>query len=145
MAKMKLITRTWYSTSVKTTLALALLFVVVLVGAYLVNGRSAVPILERIQAHSTTSATSTAETASAEGTTYTLAQIATHNTVGNCWTTISGGVYNLTSWVREHPGGEGPILNLCGRDGTNAFLKQHGHDARPKEILATFKIGDLGT
>lgn len=75
--------------------------------------------------------------------TYTMAQIATHNDKTSCWTTIQGGVYDLTAWITEHPGGQKAILSLCGIDGTKRFDQMHGGQSRPEQELATFKIGIL--
>ena len=75
--------------------------------------------------------------------TYTLAQIATHNTQASCWTTINGSVYNVTTWINQHPGGAQAILGLCGIDGSGAFNGQHGGQRRPASELASFKIGTL--
>ena len=57
--------------------------------------------------------------------TYTLAQIAAHDTALDCWSAVSGGVYNLTGWVAKHPGGSSVITGMCGVDGTAAFLSAH--------------------
>jgi cytochrome b involved in lipid metabolism len=75
--------------------------------------------------------------------TYTLTQVSTHNSSTSCWTTISGAVYNLTDWIAQHPGGEGAILSICGKDGTSAFMGQHGDGGRAAKMLTTFKIGTL--
>jgi len=73
----------------------------------------------------------------------TLADVAAHNTRADCWTVINGGVYDLTSWIPQHPGGEAAILGLCGTDGSARFNGQHGGAATQAAILAGFKIGDL--
>lgn len=72
-----------------------------------------------------------------------LAEIAQHNDKTSCWSTINGGVYDLTSWVSRHPGGEQAILSICGIDGSAAFNAQHGGARQQQQILATFKIGTL--
>jgi cytochrome b involved in lipid metabolism len=77
------------------------------------------------------------------GATYTLAQVATHANGGDCWTTVNGLVYDVTSFISEHPGGSGAILGLCGIDGSAAFNDQHGGQRRPANELASFKIGTL--
>lgn len=74
---------------------------------------------------------------------YTLAQVATHNSAQSCWTAINGGVYDVTAWVSQHPGGAQAILSLCGTDGSSAFNGQHGGERRPAQELAGFKIGTL--
>ncbi len=93
----------------------------------------------------TTTSTSTAiSTSTTQGPdTYTLAQVAQHNNGASCWTAINGDVYDVTSWINEHPGGPQAILSLCGTDGSAAFNGQHGGQARPAAELATFKIGTL--
>lgn len=72
---------------------------------------------------------------------YTLTQVATHNNASSCWTIINTGVYDVTSWIGQHPGGAEAILSLCGHDGTAAFEGQHGGQQRPANELAGFLIG----
>lgn len=81
---------------------------------------------------------STAGTAS-----YTLAEVAKHNTQQDCWAAIDGSVYNLTDWISQHPGGADKIIPLCGTDATAAFRGQHNTQAQPNQMLATFKVGEL--
>jgi len=76
-------------------------------------------------------------------TSYSLADVSSHNNAASCWTAINGGVYDLTSWVSQHPGGEGAILSICGVDGSAAFNDQHGGQRRPENILEKYKIGLL--
>jgi cytochrome b involved in lipid metabolism len=92
---------------------------------------------------STSTNSSVSTTTSSTVQSYTLAQIATHNNAQSCWTTINGGVYDITNWINQHPGGPQAILSLCGKDGSAAFNGQHGGQARPASELATFKIGVL--
>ena len=74
---------------------------------------------------------------------YTLAQVKTHSKASNCWTAINGNVYNVTKWVARHPGGQGVIIGLCGKDGTAAFSARHGGQGGPSAVLATYKVGAL--
>lgn len=76
-------------------------------------------------------------------TSFTLAQIATHNTQSSCYSAISGKVYNLTSFFGSHPGGNAAILSLCGHDGTAGYMAQHGGASRPQSELASLYIGTL--
>ncbi len=76
-------------------------------------------------------------------TSYTLAQVATHNTASNCWSVVNGSVYNLTSWIGQHPGGQSAIKSMCGLDASADFNGQHGGQARPVTELFGFKIGIL--
>lgn len=74
---------------------------------------------------------------------YTLADVATHAGASSCWTAINGSVYDLTSYVSRHPGGERNILKICGKDGTSLFEGQHGGESRPESTLAKMRIGAL--
>ncbi len=74
---------------------------------------------------------------------YTLEQVATHNTPEDCWAAVNGGVYNLTAWIAEHPGGQYPIISMCGKDGTTMFLNAHGGQGDPAQELVKLKIGEL--
>lgn len=74
---------------------------------------------------------------------YTLAQVSQKNTSADCWVAIDGGVYDLTMWIRSHPGGAGAITQLCGKDGTAQFLSMHGGQSRPASTLDSYYIGPL--
>jgi cytochrome b involved in lipid metabolism len=74
---------------------------------------------------------------------YTTKQVAKHNTAGNCWTIVGSGVYNLTSYVKKHPGGRSRIIRLCGKNGTAAFRNQHGTGGKPNRVIKAYKIGTV--
>ncbi len=76
-------------------------------------------------------------------TAFTLEQITAHKDASSCWTAINGSVYDLTSWIPKHPGGSEAILWLCGKDGTEAFNKQHGGSNKIAKVLGGFKVGLL--
>jgi len=75
--------------------------------------------------------------------TFTMADVAQHNDINSCWFVVNGKVYDGTSWIPMHPGGEQAILSLCGRDGTSAFDNQHSGQRRPEQELASLQIGTL--
>lgn len=52
-------------------------------------------------------------------------ELAQHNTDGDCWVAIHGKVYDLTDFASEHPAGPDSILDLAGKDGTDAFSAVH--------------------
>ena len=33
-----------------------------------------------------------------------------HNTEADCWMSVRGKVYDVTSWIPKHPGGADPIV-----------------------------------
>lgn len=91
----------------------------------------------------TLAAASVALPTSAAPKSYTLAQVKTHAKATDCWSAINGNVYNLTKWVKRHPGGSSVIVGLCGRDGSAAFKARHGKQGEPNKVLATYQVGKL--
>lgn len=86
-------------------------------------------------------------------TTYTLAEVAEHNSRDDCWAVINDTVYDLTSYINRHPGGQ-EILRACGIDATTLFTSRQTSDGQfvgsgtphsqaADEQLARLKIGEL--
>jgi cytochrome b involved in lipid metabolism len=71
----------------------------------------------------------------------TLTEVAAHKTSSSCWTVVNGNVYDVTSFIPNHPGGDA-ILQSCGIDATTLFTNIHG-STRPASILAGYQIGVL--
>ncbi len=74
---------------------------------------------------------------------YTMELVRQNNSERSCWSVISGNVYDLTSWIKSHPGGSSVIKSLCGIDGTSSFRSQHANQARPEQRLESFLLGPL--
>lgn len=74
---------------------------------------------------------------------YTIAEVAKHKTATDCWTTVGGNVFDLTPFVKQHPGGIPNISKVCGIDGTALFTQVHGSNANAQKALASLKIGIL--
>ncbi|KAL6900636.1 hypothetical protein ACP4OV_005312 [Aristida adscensionis] len=55
---------------------------------------------------------------------YTKEDVSKHNTRKDCWIIIKDKVYDVTSYVEEHPGGDA-ILNNAGGDSTEGFFGAH--------------------
>jgi cytochrome b involved in lipid metabolism len=49
-------------------------------------------------------------------------------------------VYDLTSWIGKHPGGDKAILASCGIDSTEMFDGKHGMDPKKREGLESFRV-----
>jgi len=73
-----------------------------------------------------------------------ISEIKTHNSKSDCWSIVNSNVYNLTSYVQSHPGGASVIANICGKDGTKAFLNQHNTQGKPNNVLSGFLLGPVG-
>jgi len=72
---------------------------------------------------------------------FTSKEVSLHNKSNDCWLIIDGKVFDVTSYVDEHPGGEA-ILKNAGHDSSKGF---HGdqHPAKVKDLLWEFYKGDL--
>jgi predicted heme/steroid binding protein len=57
--------------------------------------------------------------------TYTLAEIAKHNSKTDCWCVINGQVLDVTKFLKDHPGGELAILTFAGKDASAEFNMIH--------------------
>lgn len=67
---------------------------------------------------------------------YSREEVARHNTRRDCWTIVDGSVYDVTPLLSTHPGGQGALLDVAGKDGTSSFKSNHD-----KGSNAFFKIG----
>eukprot|EP00457_Paulinella_chromatophora_P005066 gb/GEZN01005079.1/.p1 GENE.gb/GEZN01005079.1/~~gb/GEZN01005079.1/.p1 ORF type:complete len:515 (-),score=97.09 gb/GEZN01005079.1/:282-1826(-) len=67
-----------------------------------------------------------------------MEEVRKHNTAEDCWCVINGKVYNLTSFLGEHPAGPDVIANCAGKDATAAFEPFH-----PEDIMITLGKADL--
>jgi len=74
---------------------------------------------------------------------YTMAKVKQNDSAASCWSAINGNVYNLTQWIKSHPGGASAIAGLCGTDGTASFNARHRGQASPTSTLAGYLLGPL--
>ena len=81
--------------------------------------------------------------ASAAAAGYTLEKVKANASATSCWSVIKGNVYDLTSWINQHPGGSSSIKSLCGVDGSVAFAAQHQGQSKPDSRLAGYLLGPL--
>lgn len=51
-----------------------------------------------------------------------LDEVAQHNTNSDCWTVVNDVVYDVTTFVNRHPGGNTAIEAMCGINGSGIFL-----------------------
>lgn len=69
-----------------------------------------------------------------------MAEVAKHATPQDCWVAVDGGVYDVTEFLDEHPGGKRAITIYAGKDATEQFMMMH----RPEVLVKhgkEFKIG----
>jgi cytochrome b involved in lipid metabolism len=95
-----------------------------------------------------TTQTNTAVTPSINSTAntqYSLVDVASHNKTSDCWLVINNTVYDVTTYIPEHPSND--IISWCGKEATSAYNtkgnRQEPHSARAEQLLIQYKIGEL--
>jgi len=73
---------------------------------------------------------------------YSLAEVAKHNSNQSTWIVIHNNVYDVTTFLNEHPGGEEVLLEQSGKDATESF-EDVGHSSDARELMKRYKIGQL--
>ncbi|EEH19514.1 hypothetical protein PABG_01833 [Paracoccidioides brasiliensis Pb03] len=73
---------------------------------------------------------------------FTIREVSEHNTKKDLYVTIHDKVYNVSTFVDEHPGGEEVLLDVGGQDATEAF-EDVGHSDEAREILQGMLVGSL--
>jgi cytochrome b involved in lipid metabolism len=89
-----------------------------------------------------------AASASAGGSSASLnaSDVAIHGTADSCWLVISNKVYDVSSYLNQHPAGAGAIIPYCGKEATAAFDGSsggHAHSGSARKLLDSFYIGNL--
>ena len=77
---------------------------------------------------------------------YSTADLARHATPINCWMAIRGNVYDVSTYLPDHPSRPELVLPWCGKEATEAYdtkSKGRPHKATTDDLLATFRIGRL--
>ncbi|GBC06134.1 hypothetical protein RclHR1_06640012 [Rhizophagus clarus] len=73
---------------------------------------------------------------------FTWEELAQHNKADDAYVAIRGSVYDITNFIKKHPGGEDILLFASGRDATQAFETYH-ELGKPDLVLKKYFIGTL--
>ncbi|KAF4774433.1 FMN-dependent dehydrogenase [Colletotrichum scovillei] len=81
--------------------------------------------------------------------TWSLSEVRQHRTVDDCWMAIHGVVYDITSFLPNHPGGKAILLKNAGKDASEAFDAVHPVEVleeylQPGQIIGTFEVTETG-
>ncbi|KAI9259106.1 acyl-CoA dehydrogenase/oxidase [Helicostylum pulchrum] len=74
---------------------------------------------------------------------YTVEEVAQHNTAKDIWVIINGNVFDLTNFINEHPGGKKVLLKKAGKDASKEFKTFH-NDAIMQRVGLPMQIGVIG-
>ncbi len=55
----------------------------------------------------------------------TLSELSEHNKRDDLWMSLQGKVYNVTHYVKFHPGGQEQLMRGAGKDATSLFFSVH--------------------
>ncbi|MCJ1237667.1 hypothetical protein MMC14_005654 [Varicellaria rhodocarpa] len=72
----------------------------------------------------------------------TYTQVSEHSSKKDLYLVVHDQVYNATTFIDEHPGGEEVLLDVGGQDATEAF-EDVGHSDEAREILEGMLVGPL--
>ncbi|KAL0921056.1 hypothetical protein M5K25_008087 [Dendrobium thyrsiflorum] len=74
---------------------------------------------------------------------YSFSEISNHTSKDDCWLIIHGKVFNVTSFLEEHPGGEDVLLQASANgDATDSF-EDVGHSSTATSMMDEFLIGTV--
>jgi len=73
---------------------------------------------------------------------FTKEEISNHCSTYSCWVIIRDKVYDVTPFIREHPGGMDVLLENAGIDATASF-EASGHSADARSLMRKYYIGDV--
>ncbi|KAJ4840008.1 Cytochrome B5-like protein [Turnera subulata] len=117
-------------------IAVVAVLLCVLLGGFLLIPRSRNSVqAQKVHSHSSANGNK------ASSKTYRKDEISLHNKRTDCWIIIKEKVYDVTSYVEEHPGGDA-ILAHAGDDSTEGFFGPQ-HATRVFDMIEDFYIGDL--
>lgn len=72
---------------------------------------------------------------------YSAEEVALHRKRKDCWVSFQGGVYDVTEWLKDHPGGADRILQHAGTDISVVFMQQPHRMAFT--IIKEYRVGSL--
>ncbi|KAK4683721.1 4-hydroxysphinganine ceramide fatty acyl 2-hydroxylase, partial [Tremellales sp. Uapishka_1] len=77
---------------------------------------------------------------------FALADISKHSTRASTWITYNGIVYDITSFLADHPGGDDVLMDYAGKDIGKVMSDEevHVHSRSAYEMLDEYQIGELG-
>ncbi|XP_059158191.1 uncharacterized protein LOC131942373, partial [Physella acuta] len=73
---------------------------------------------------------------------YSRLEVADHCCSESCWIIVNNKVYDVTRFLRIHPGGDDIILEYAGHDATTSFIDK-GHSLDAYSMLSEYYVGEV--
>ncbi|KAG2333064.1 hypothetical protein Bca52824_004244 [Brassica carinata] len=73
---------------------------------------------------------------------FSYSEVSQHNKRNDCWLIISGKVYDVTTFMDDHPGGDEVLLSSAGKDATFDF-EDVGHSDDARALMEEYYIGEI--
>ena len=77
---------------------------------------------------------------------FSLDEVARHADESDCWMVINGKVYELSTYLPDHPSRPSIILPWCGKEASEAYrtkMKERPHSPQADRLLEIYYIGPL--
>ena len=71
-------------------------------------------------------------------------EVAKHNSEKDCWVILNGKVYDVTTFLPDHPGGKKAIVLYAGKDASEEFNMLHAANVLTKYLPKEACIGTSG-
>ncbi|KAI0037149.1 fatty acid-2 hydroxylase [Vararia minispora EC-137] len=72
-------------------------------------------------------------------------ELAQHRSEESCWVVLDRNVYDVTSFLKAHPGGDGYILGAAGPDDIRSTMEEYKHTPKAYDLLQSLPFkGHLG-
>lgn len=126
-------------------LILSIVLIIVLVGVFVLVGNSPDSAQGKLTVVNSSSENQEILNNSDQPKKITQAELASHNTASDCWVGFQGEVYDITTYIPNHPGGKSKITNNCGTstEFEKEFLAKHGNSKISQLKSASKLIGEL--
>ena len=76
---------------------------------------------------------------------YSASEVARHKSIDSLWVIHKDKVYDVTEFVKRHPGGEDVLLDNAGQNVSEIMssIAPHQHSSAAYQILQKYYIGEL--
>lgn len=68
-------------------------------------------------------------------------EVSRHKTKNDCYLIVNDQVYDVSSYIDQHPGGVRKIVDYCGKESSVAFAAVHSNFAW--NLLEDYYVGDI--